>query len=160
MLFNCSEEYNASLSDTMKVGAFASTKTQPINDTPDLIMPNAPFSKLLCERVPSPVSCPECQTQVQAQSPKNGDHPTVNGSSNNSDNNVMQPDKNGNHSSVSGNSSPNLCRTAEDLQTQGITMTSTNDDFIMVDLVNIYRITSFSLLRTTFLLLCMTFIIS
>lgn len=153
--FYCSEENNASLSDTMKVGAFASTKTQPINDTPDLIMPNAPFSKLLCDRIPSPVSCPDCQTQVQAQSPKNNDHPIVNGGTNNSENTVMQPDKNGN--SVSGNASPNLCRATEDYQTQGITMTSTNDDFIMVDLVNIYRITSFSLLRTTSLLLCMTF---
>lgn len=95
----------------MKIGAFANTKKKEIfNDNPDIIMPNAPFSKLLCERVPSPVPLTENHSPV-------------------SKTNSQKEDRNGN------SESPEKENEA-DFPTSGITMVSTNDDFIMVDLVN------------------------
>lgn len=108
-----SEENNASLSDTMKIGAFASMNPKPVKDIPD-IMPIAPFSRLLFERIPSPVPCTECKTSKSDV--------------------VNEQDKNGNSDSPSQNGDG-------ECPNPGITMVSTNDDFIMVDLVNICRIT-------------------
>lgn len=115
MLIYFSEENNASLSDTMKIGAFANNKkTEILNDNPDLIMPDAPFSKLLCDRVPSPVPT------IESHTPPNN--------KNSDEKNGVKEDKNGN--------SEVIVKDPEgELPTSRITMVSTNDDFIMVDLV-------------------------
>ncbi|GLV33687.1 Autophagy-related 13 [Carabus blaptoides fortunei] len=106
MRYKQNEENNASLSDTMKIGAFASMNPKPVKAIPD-IMPIAPFSRLLFERIPSPVPCTECQTSKSDV--------------------VNEQDKNGNSDSSSRNGDG-------EYSNPGITMVSTNDDFIMVDL--------------------------
>lgn len=104
----------------MKVGAFANNKKEILNDNPDIIMPNAPFSKLLCERIPSPVP------SVENQPPPSTKTATTT---------LQKEDKNGN------SESPEKENEAD--QTSEITMVSTNDDFIMVDLVNLFTLTGF-----------------
>ena len=97
MRYKQSEEKNASLSDGMKVGAFAEPTKQKIE--PEIIIPDAPFSSLLFTKRDSSMASKE----------------SINGSKP-----VIEEDRNGN--------SPTESHTSD------LTMMSTNDDFIMVDL--------------------------
>ncbi|GJQ79575.1 Atg13 [Trypoxylus dichotomus] len=91
-------EENISLSDTMKIGAFADTKKSIIE--PELIIPNIQFSKLFSEKL-SPPSATIEENEVKATLKEDiSDH------------------QNGNQES----------------DERTITMMSTNDDFIMVEL--------------------------
>lgn len=102
----------------MKIGAFANNKkSELLTDNPDIIMPDAPFSKLLCERIPSPVPCTENQKSTTKSTT------------------TLKEDTNGNSESPE--------KENETDPTSGITMVSTNDDFIMVDLVNLSKLTGF-----------------
>lgn len=74
-----SEENNASLSDTMKIGAFADCNKR--NTEPELILPNIPFSKLLVEKKPTDMDNTEIVvdseiTKTEAlENEKNGNSP-------------------------------------------------------------------------------------
>ncbi|KAK4877724.1 hypothetical protein RN001_010230 [Aquatica leii] len=97
MRYKQSEEKNASLSDGMKVGAFAAPRKQEIE--PEIIIPDVPFSSLL---IPKRDNTTVTQEMTVSSKPN------------------VEEDRNGN--------SPTESHTSD------LTMMSTNDDFIMVDL--------------------------
>lgn len=99
--FIFSEQTNASLSDTMKVGAFADTTKK--NVEPIVMMPNVPFSKLLIEKSTADVIKDDLPSKTICKEDQNGNSP-------------------------------------KDTQKMDVFMVSTNDDFIMVDLVNFYML--------------------
>lgn len=116
--FVCSEENNSSLSDTMRIGAFANNEKK--NFEPELIIPNAPFSKLFIDKLSS------SKHSATDSNTENDDDVTQNTK------NKSKEDENKNDNNINNKtpSSPVESRTA------ALTMVSTNDDFIMVDLVN------------------------
>lgn len=99
--FNFREEKSASLSDGMKVGAFATFQKKGLEE--EIPIPKAPFSSLLTKKVEEPV--------LIANNEESFSNKTV----------VGEDERNGN--------SPSESRTSD------VTMMSTNDDYIMVDLV-------------------------
>ncbi|XP_025835677.1 autophagy-related protein 13 homolog isoform X3 [Agrilus planipennis] len=116
MRYRQNEDDVCSLSDTMKLGAFADTKKKEIE--PELIIPQSPFSKLLPEKIPleSPPNNPVINNE-QMMNNKNSGPPDATETVNK---NILK-DKNGNDTPT-----PTECQTSSE-----ITMTSTNDDFIM-----------------------------
>lgn len=103
-----SEDNSVSLSDTIKVGAFADSCRQPqIPLEPDLDLPNVPFSSLLTPRQQSPP-----QPSVQPTEP-----PVETGGG-------TEAEDDGN-----GNVTPHC-----DSRRSSCSVVSTNEDFIMVDL--------------------------
>lgn len=117
-----SEENNTSLSDTIKVGAFAVNKPVTVNEE-DLVIPDVPFSSLLTPRQTSPPPVPSAEPTI---APTAGTAPQT-------DNNI-----NGNADKIlNGNSTPK-CNSQNGSRRSSCSMMSANDDFIMVDLVITY----------------------
>lgn len=112
-----SEENNTSLSDTIKVGAFAGNKPVTVNEE-DLVIPDVPFSSLLTPRQtsPPPVTTVEPQSAPATAVPAQTDN--VNGNS---------------EKTLNGNSTPK-CNSQNGSRRSSCSMMSANDDFIMVDL--------------------------
>lgn len=108
-----------SLSDTMKLGAFAEYKKK--NFEPKLIIPNTPFSKLFTEKM-SPDKHSE-DSESLSNSISNDTSKHSNGVAEKEDKEKEKKEKNGNPPS------PPL-----ESRLDALTMVSTNDDFIMVDL--------------------------
>lgn len=107
--FFTSEDNSASLSDTIKVGAFADSCRQQQNPLePELELPSVPFSSLLTPRQQSPP-----QSSVRPTEP-----PVETGGG-------TETEDDGN-----GNVTPRC-----DSRRSSCSMVSTNEDFIMVDLV-------------------------
>lgn len=98
----------------MKIGAFANNEKKNLESK--LIIPNAPFSKLFIEKLPSN------RDSITESNGENTDCETHN--------NKLNEDENKN-----GNSTPKI-PSPVDSRTTRLTMVPTNDDFIMVDLVN------------------------
>lgn len=99
----------------MKIGAFADKKRKSIE--PELIIPNTPFSTLLSDRTG------DDNKENNSDGEESDSGKTV----------VDEREQNGN--------SPSLPPTIES-RVSDLTMVSTNDDFIMVDLV-IFALTCF-----------------
>ncbi|XP_012262969.2 autophagy-related protein 13 homolog isoform X2 [Athalia rosae] len=109
-----SEENNTSLSDTIKVGAFAGNKPVTVIEE-DLVIPDVPFSSLLTPRQTSPPPAPQTEpTNVP-----------VSGSVPQSDNINGNTEK-----TLNGNSTPK-CNSQNGSRRSSCSMTSANDDFIM-----------------------------
>ncbi|KAL0280151.1 UNVERIFIED_CONTAM: hypothetical protein PYX00_001530 [Menopon gallinae] len=111
------EDLNVSMSETMKVGAFANR--QEVLD--DLIMPDAPFSSLLIPRQQSP---PE-NNNIQVNSSETGQ----NNASTKGSNSDTESEADGN-----GNITPRQPSSRADSRRSSCSLTSNADDFIMVDL--------------------------
>lgn len=100
-VYTCSDEKKSSLSDTIKLGAFADANKKNIE--PEIIIPDVPFSKLIISERPPPASSPLREEEDCSKT-------------------ILLEDHNGN--------SPT------DIPKATLTMKPTNDDFIMVELVN------------------------
>jgi hypothetical protein len=128
--FSNSEDNSASLSDTIKVGAFADSCRQQQNPLePEPEIPSVPFSSLLTPRQQSPPQT----TSVQPSEP-----PSETGGG-------TETEDDGN-----GNVTPRC-----DSRRSSCSMLSTNEDFIMVDLVIIcYAVTCIQLTCLVFGICC------
>lgn len=112
----CSEETSKSLSDTIKVGAFVINKPVIVNEE-DLVIPDVPFSSLLTPKQtsPPPVSLsvePNAKTATAAAATDNGNNERIN-----NDNTTSK------------------CASQNGSRRSSCSITSANDDFIMVDLM-------------------------
>lgn len=114
-----SEETSKSLSDTIKVGAFVISKPPMVNEG-DLVIPDVPFSSLLTPRQTSPPP----GSLADAINTKNVTAPVAATDSNNGNNERLSNDNTTSKSNSQNESRRSSC-----------SMTSANDDFIMVDLV-------------------------
>lgn len=111
-----SEETSKSLSDTIKVGAFVINKPVIVNEE-DLVIPDVPFSSLLTPKQtsPPPVSLsvePNAKTATAAAATDNGNNERIN-----NDNTTSK------------------CASQNGSRRSSCSITSANDDFIMVDLM-------------------------
>lgn len=107
------------MSDTIKVGAFVISKPPMVNEG-DLVIPDVPFSSLLTPRQTSPPP----GSLADAINTKNVTAPAAATDSNNGNNERLS-----NENTTSKSNSQNESRRSS------CSMTSANDDFIMVDLV-------------------------
>ncbi|XP_035724024.1 autophagy-related protein 13-like isoform X1 [Vespa mandarinia] len=123
-----SEENSKSLSDTIKVGAFVISKPPMVNEG-DLVIPDVPFSSLLTPRQTSPPPPGSLGDTVNAKNVTAG---VATDNSNNGNNERLSNDNNTTSKSNSQNES----------RRSSCSMTSANDDFIMVDLKTPFAITN------------------
>ncbi|XP_046997269.1 autophagy-related protein 13 homolog isoform X1 [Schistocerca americana] len=106
-----SEDNASSLSETMKLGAFADSKRHPLKAVePELIIPNVPFSSLLTPKQQSPLQSPMPQQQNKDQQQPSRE---------------SEAEDEGN-----GNLTPHCHSPTESRRSS----CSVNEDFIMVDL--------------------------
>lgn len=113
-----SEETSKSLSDTIKVGAFVVNKPVTVNED-DFVIPDVPFSSLLTPRQtsPPPVSVAETTSTKTAT--------TI----------IATDSSNGNNERLTNDNTTSKCNSQNGSRRSSCSMTSANDDFIMVDLV-------------------------
>ncbi|XP_033330927.1 autophagy-related 13 isoform X1 [Megalopta genalis] len=112
-----SEETSKSLSDTIKVGAFVVNKSVTVNEE-DFVIPDVPFSSLLTPRQTSPPPV----TVAEAASTKTAITTTTTDSGN------------GNHERLINDNTTSKCNSQNGSRRSSCSITSANDDFIMVDL--------------------------
>lgn len=117
-LFYFSEDTSKSLSDTIKVGAFVVNKPATVNEE-DFVIPDVPFSSLLTPRQTSP---PPVST-TETTNTKTVTTTTTTDSSN------------GNNERLTNDNVTSKCNSQNGSRRSSCSMTSANDDFIMVDLV-------------------------
>ncbi|GLH12112.1 Autophagy-related protein 13 homolog [Gryllus bimaculatus] len=120
MRYQQSEENNTSLTETIKIGAFADNVkplTQPGES--DLVMPNIPFSSLLT---------PQHQSPRQHTPPQQAPSQPSSAVTNPETGSGEEAEDDGN-----GNATPR-CASAADSRRSSCSMVSANEDFIMVDL--------------------------
>ncbi|KAF7378775.1 hypothetical protein HZH66_015009 [Vespula vulgaris] len=120
-----SEENSKSLSDTIKVGAFVISKPPMVNEG-DLVIPDVPFSSLLTPRQTSP--------------PPGSLADTIN--TKNVTAGVATDSNNGNNERLSNDNATSKSNSQNESRRSSCSMTSANDDFIMVDLKTPFAITN------------------
>ncbi|XP_036147146.1 autophagy-related protein 13 isoform X1 [Monomorium pharaonis] len=120
-----SEETSKSLSDTIKVGAFVINKPVIVNEE-DLVIPDVPFSSLLTPKQtsPPPISLVEPNTKTAMA--------TVTATDSN----------NGNNERLNNDNTTTKCASQNGSRRSSCSMTSANDDFIMVDLKTPFAVTN------------------
>ncbi|XP_015595001.1 autophagy-related protein 13 homolog isoform X2 [Cephus cinctus] len=106
-----SDNHTKSLSDTIKVGAFAVNKQVVVNEG-DLVIPDVPFSSLLIPRQTSPPPASTVEA-ADATTP------------------VTTDNNNGNNEKVPTDSPMPKCNSQNGSRRSSCSMTSANDDFIM-----------------------------
>ncbi|XP_011051102.1 PREDICTED: autophagy-related protein 13 homolog isoform X1 [Acromyrmex echinatior] len=119
-----SEETSKSLSDTIKVGAFVINKPVIVNEE-DLVIPDVPFSSLLTPKQtsPPPISLVEPNTKTTMA--------------------VLTTDSNnGNNERLNNDNTTSKCASQNGSRRSSCSMTSANDDFIMVDLKTPFAVTN------------------
>lgn len=114
----CSEEISKSLSDTIKVGAFVINKPVIVNEE-DLVIPDVPFSSLLTPKQTSP-------PPGSLMNPTNTKTATAD---------ATTDSNNGNNERLNNDNMTSKCASQNGSRRSSCSMTSANDDFIMVDLV-------------------------
>lgn len=112
----CSEETSKSLSDTIKVGAFVINKPVIVNEE-DLVIPDVPFSSLLTPKQTSP---PPVSLMTNTKTAAAG---------------AATDSNNGNNERLNNDNTTSKCTSQNGSRRSSCSMTSANDDFIMVDLV-------------------------
>ncbi|XP_050457826.1 autophagy-related protein 13 homolog isoform X2 [Cataglyphis hispanica] len=117
-----SEETSKSLSDTIKVGAFVINKPVIVNEE-DLVIPDVPFSSLLTPKQTSP-------PPVSLMNPPNTKTATATDSNN------------GNNEKLNNDNTTSKCASQNGSRRSSCSMTSANDDFIMVDLKTPFAVTN------------------
>ncbi|XP_046834664.1 autophagy-related protein 13 isoform X1 [Vespa crabro] len=122
-----SEENSKSLSDTIKVGAFVISKPPMVNEG-DLVIPDVPFSSLLTPRQTSPPPPGSLGDTVNAK------NVTAGVATDNSNN--------GNNERLSNDNTTSKSNSQNESRRSSCSMTSANDDFIMVDLKTPFAITN------------------
>ncbi|XP_018301454.1 autophagy-related protein 13 homolog [Mycetomoellerius zeteki] len=119
-----SEETSKSLSDTIKVGAFVINKPVIVNEE-DLVIPDVPFSSLLTPKQtsPPPISLvkPSTKTTMAA---------------------ITTDSNNGNNERLNNDNTTSKCTSQNGSRRSSCSMTSANDDFIMVDLKTPFAVTN------------------
>lgn len=133
-VFSYSEEISKSLSDTIKVGAFVVNKQVVVNED-DLVIPDVPFSSLLTPRQNSSPSGipPEIMNSVtlgHANVAATTSAPVMGTTISN----IIATTSDSNN----GNNENNItskCNSRNGSRRSSCSITSANDDFIMVDLV-------------------------
>ncbi|XP_076665505.1 autophagy-related 13 isoform X1 [Andrena cerasifolii] len=120
-----SEETSKSLSDTIKVGAFVVNKPVTVNEE-DFVIPDVPFSSLLTPRQtsPPPVSAAETTNTKTATTTTTTDS------------------SNGNNERLTNDNATSKCNSQNGSRRSSCSMTSANDDFIMVDLKTPFAVTN------------------
>lgn len=120
-----SEETSKSLSDTIKVGAFVVNKPVTVNEE-DFVIPDVPFSSLLTPRQtsPPPASAAETTSTKTAS--------TI----------IAADSSNGNSERITNDNTTSKCNSQNGSRRSSCSMTSANDDFIMVDLKTPFAITN------------------
>lgn len=114
----CSEETSKSLSDTIKVGAFVINKPVIVNEE-DLVIPDVPFRSLLTPKQTSP-------PPISLMDPTNTKTATAA---------TVTDSNNGNNERLNNDNTTSKCTSQNGSRRSSCSMTSANDDFIMVDLV-------------------------
>lgn len=117
-----SEENSKSLSDTIKVGAFVVNKQVVVNEE-DLVIPDVPFSSLLTPRQSSPPPPPTSTTDSTT-----GTAATTAATATAADS------SNGNNERTANDNITSKCNSQNGSRRSSCSITSANDDFIMVDL--------------------------
>ncbi|XP_019697934.1 autophagy-related protein 13 isoform X3 [Harpegnathos saltator] len=120
-----SEEISKSLSDTIKVGAFVVNKPVIVNEE-DLVIPDVPFSSLLTPRQTSP-------PPVSLVDPANTKTATAA---------AATDSNNGNNEKLINDNTTSKCASQNGSRRSSCSMTSANDDFIMVDLKTPFAVTN------------------
>ncbi|XP_018049908.1 PREDICTED: autophagy-related protein 13 isoform X1 [Atta colombica] len=117
-----SEETSKSLSDTIKVGAFVINKPVIVNEE-DLVIPDVPFSSLLTPKQtsPPPISLVEPSTKTTMAA-------------------LTTDSNNGNNERL--NNDNTISKSQNGSRRSSCSMTSANDDFIMVDLKTPFAVTN------------------
>lgn len=113
-----SDEISKSLSDTIKVGAFVINKPVIVNEE-DLVIPDVPFSSLLAfprQTSPPPVPLLDHEDPNTAKKAATTDS------------------NNGNNERLVNDNATSKCTSQNGSRRSSCSMTSANDDFIMVDL--------------------------
>lgn len=118
-----SEDSSKSLSDTIKVGAFVANKQVAVSEEDS--RPDIPFSSLL---TPRQTSSPTPATTEVSNTAQNNTTATTTASGGAIDT------SNGNERPANDNTTPK-CNSQNGSRRSSCSMTSANDDFIMVDLV-------------------------
>jgi hypothetical protein len=113
-----SDETSNSLSDTIKVGAFVINKPVIVNEE-DLVIPDVPFSSLLTPKQTSPPA-------VSLVEPTNT-KTTMAAAATDSNN--------GNNEKLNNDNTTSKCASQNGSRRSSCSITSANDDFIMVDLM-------------------------
>ncbi|XP_071567195.1 autophagy-related protein 13 homolog isoform X2 [Temnothorax nylanderi] len=119
-----SEETSKSLSDTIKVGAFVINKPVIVNEE-DLVIPDVPFSSLLTPKQtsPPPISLVEPNTKTAMAA-------------------ITTDSNNGNNERLNNDNATLKCASQNGSRRSSCSMTSANDDFIMVDLKTPFAVTN------------------
>ncbi|XP_015123875.1 autophagy-related protein 13 homolog [Diachasma alloeum] len=126
-----SEEISKSLSDTIKVGAFVINKQVVVNEE-DLVIPDVPFSSLLTPRQTSPPPGPPAETASVPTCATTASPPVLAPSAS-SIGAITSDSHNGNEKTVFDNVT-SKCNSRNGSRRSSCSITSANDDFIMVDL--------------------------
>jgi len=113
-----SDETSNSLSDTIKVGAFVINKPVIVNEE-DLVIPDVPFSSLLTPKQTSPPA-------VSLVDPTNTKTATAA---------AATDSNNGNNEKINNDNTTSKCASQNGSRRSSCSITSGNDDFIMVDLM-------------------------
>lgn len=145
-----SEEISKSLSDTIKVGAFVVNKQVVVNEQ-DLVIPDVPFSSLLTPRQTSPplglipdisnppTSTTATTTSVSALTTGTAATSVITSTPLSSVVGATLDTNNGNNDKSSTiDNATSKCNSRNGSRRSSCSITSANDDFIMVDLVIIY----------------------
>lgn len=142
-----SEEISKSLSDTIKVGAFVVNKQVVVNEQ-DLVIPDVPFSSLLTPRQTSPplglipdisnppTSTTATTTSVSALTTGTAATSVITSTPLSSVVGATLDTNNGNNDKSSTiDNATSKCNSRNGSRRSSCSITSANDDFIMVDLV-------------------------
>ena len=120
-----SEETSKSLSDTIKVGAFVINKPVIVNEE-DLVIPDVPFRSLLTPKQTSP-------PPISLMDPTNTKTATAA---------TVTDSNNGNNERLNNDNTTSKCASQNGSRRSSCSMTSANDDFIMVDLKTPFAVTN------------------
>lgn len=150
-----SEETSKSLSDTIKVGAFVVNKPVTVNEE-DFVIPDVPFSSLLTPRQisPPPVSVAETtniktatttMTATAATAIATTTAATITSTSSATiatATAITTDSSNGNNERFPNDNATSKCNSQNGSRRSSCSMTSANDDFIMVDLKTPFAVTN------------------
>lgn len=130
-----SEESSKSFSDTIKVGAFVVNKPVMVNEE-DLVIPDVPFSSLLTPRQASPPPASLTETTTTKTATATTTTATTTGTATATDS------SNGNNERLTNDNTTSKCNSQNGSRRSSCSMTSANDDFIMVDLKTPFAVTN------------------